>query len=231
MANNKKQQTTDTVESIDNALSRTEQFIEQNQKSLTVIVAAILAIVAIYFGYKNFYLQPKEDEASAQIFQAQYYFEQDSFRLALYGNENDFGFEYIADNYGMTKAGNLANYYAGICLRELGEYEKAIEYLEKFDADDQMVTPVAYGAIGDCYVELNDLEKAVNFYVKAAEYEENDFTTPIFYKKAGMVYEELKQFDEALELYKSIKSNYSKSAEARDIDRDIARVETLLGKE
>ncbi|HOK61968.1 MAG: tetratricopeptide repeat protein [Tenuifilum sp.] len=230
MADKKKQQTTDTVESIDNALTRTEQFIEQNQKSLTIIVAAILAIVAIYFGYKKLYLQPKENEASSQIFQAQYYFEQDSFRLALYGNENDLGFATIADRYGMTRTGNLANYYAGICLRELGEYQKAIDYLKKFDAGDQMVTPIAYGAIGDCYVELNKLKDAAKFYIKAANYEKNDFTTPIFLKKAGMVYEELKQYDKALDLYNIIKNDFTKSIEARDIEKDIARINTLMGK-
>lgn len=230
MADKKKQQTTDTVESIDNALTRTEQFIEQNQKSLTIIVAAILAIVAIYFGYKKLYLQPKENEASSQIFQAQYYFEQDSFRLALYGNENDLGFTTIADRYGMTRTGNLANYYAGICLRELGEYQKAIDYLKKFDAGDQMITPIAYGAIGDCYVELNKLKDAAKFYVKAANYEKNDFTTPIFLKKAGMVYEELKQYDKALDLYNIIKNDFTKSIEARDIEKDIARINALMGK-
>jgi len=230
MADKKKPQANDTVESIDNALTRTEQFIEQNQKSLTIIVAAILAIVAIYFGYKRLYLQPKEDEASAQIFQAQYYFEQDSFRLALNGNENDLGFITIADKYGMTRTGNLANYYAGICLREMGEYEKAIDYLKKFDAGDQMVTPIAYGAIGDCYVELKKMKDAVDFYLKAAEYSENDFISPIFYKKAGMVYEELNQYEKALELYNIIKNDFPKSVEARDIEKDIARMNALISK-
>ncbi len=230
MANNKKQEVNDTVESIDNALTRTEQFIEQNQKSLTIIVAAILAIVAIYFGYKRLYLAPKEDEARSQIFQAQYYFERDSFRLALNGNENDLGFLQIANKYGMTKTGNLANYYAGICYRELGEYQKAIDYLKKFDAGDQMVTPVSYGALGDCYVELNQLKEAAKFYLKAAKYDKNDFTSPIFYKKAGMVYEELKQYDKALKIYQTIKDEFAKSVEARDIDKDIARLNALMNR-
>lgn len=228
MAKNKKQEVNDTVETIDNALSRTEQFIEQNQKSLTVIVAAILAIVAIYFGYKRLYLAPKENEARSQIFQAQYYFEQDSFRLALNGNENDLGFLQIANKYGMTKTGNLANYYVGICYREMGEYQKAIDYLKKFDAGDQMVTPIAYGAIGDCYVELSQLKEAAKFYLKAAKYVKNEFTSPIFFKKAGMVYEELNQYDKALDLYKTILNEYPKSIEARDIEKDIARLNALM---
>ncbi|HPD95874.1 MAG TPA: tetratricopeptide repeat protein [Tenuifilaceae bacterium] len=228
MAKNTKKDQQDTVESIDNALTKSEQFIEQNQKSLTIIVAAILVIVAIYFGYKRFYIQPREKEARTQIFQAEFSFEKDSFKLALYGNENDLGFLDIADKYGMTKTGNLANYYAGVCFRQLGDYDKAIEYLKKFDAGDLLVTPVAYGAIGDCYVEQNKLDKGVDFYVKAAEYSDNNFTSPLFYKKAAGVYEELKDYSKAMELYEKIQKNYPKSNEARDMDKYIARVKTLM---
>lgn len=230
MANSKKQTQPDAVESLDNALTKSEQFIEQNQKSLTIIIVAILVIVSAYFGYKRFYLAPMEKEAQSQIFAAEYHFEKDSFKLALNGNDNDLGFLELADKYGATKTGNLAHYYAGICYRQLGEYEKAIEHLKKFDAGDLLVTPIAYGAIGDCYVELNKLDEGVKYYERAANYSEDDFTAPIFLKKAGVVYEELKQNEKALALYTTIKEKYSKSTEAREIDKDIARNNAILGK-
>ena len=230
MAKDKKNVQPDTVESLDNALTKSEQFIEQNQKSLTIIIVAILVIVSIYFGYKRFYLAPMEKEAQSQIFAAEYNFEKDSFNIALNGNDNDLGFLEVADKYSMTKTGNLAYYYAGICYRQLGEYQKAIDCLKKFDAGDLLVTPVAYGAIGDCYVELNQLKEGAKYYEKAAKYSEDEFTAPIFLKKAGMVYEELKQNDKALKLYTTIKEKYTKSQEAREIEKDIARNNTILGK-
>ncbi len=230
MAKDKKNVQPDTVESLDNALTKSEQFIEQNQKSLTIIIVAILVIVSIYFGYKRFYLAPMEKEAQSQIYAAEYNFEKDSFRLALNGNDNDLGFLDIANKYSVTKTGNLANYYAGICYRQLGDYQKAIEHLKKFDAGDVLVTPIAYGAIGDCYVELNQLKEGAKYYEKAAGYSEDEFTTPIFLKKAGMVYEELKQNDKAVKLYTTIKEKYPKSQEAREIEKDIARNNTILGK-
>lgn len=230
MAKDSKNVQPDTVESIDNALTKSEQFIEKNQKSLTIIIVAILVIVSIYFGYNRFYLAPMEDEARSQIFAAEYNFEKDSFKLALNGNDNDLGFIQIADKYSMTKTGNLAHYYAGICYRQLGEYQNAINYLKKFDAGDVLVTPVAYGAIGDCYVELNQLKEGAKYYEKAAGYSEDEFTAPIFLKKAGMVYEELKQNDKAIKLYTTIKEKYPKSQEAREIEKDIARNNTILGK-
>ncbi|KAB2866919.1 MAG: tetratricopeptide repeat protein [Bacteroidales bacterium] len=230
MAKDSKNVQPDTVESIDNALTKSEQFIEKNQKSLTIIIVAILVIVSIYFGYNRFYLAPMEDEARSQIFAAEYNFEKDSFKLALNGNDNDLGFIQIADKYSMTKTGNLAHYYAGICYRQLGEYQNAINYLKKFDAGDVLVTPVAYGAIGDCYVELNQLKEGAKYYEKAANFSEDEFTAPIFLKKAGMVYEELKQNDKAIKLYTTIKEKYPKSQEAREIEKDIARNNTILGK-
>ena len=142
MAKDKKNVQPDTVESLDNALTRSEQFIEKNQKNLTIIIVAILVIVSIYFGYKRFYLAPMEKEAQSQIYAAEYNFEKDSFKLALNGNDNDMGFLYVADKYSMTKTGNLANYYVGICYHKLGEYQKAIDFLKKFDAGDLLVTPV-----------------------------------------------------------------------------------------
>lgn len=213
---------------VENALSKSEQFIENNQKSLTIIVIAVLAIVAIYLGYKNWYIAPMEEEARSQIFNAEYHFERDSFRLALNGTENDLGFLDIAKQYGPSRTGNLANYYCGICYRQLGEYETAISYLKKFDAGDKMLTPVAYGAIGDCYVELQQLSEGAKYYEKAATYEPNEFVSPLFLKKAGQVYANMGNYAKAIKLYETIKSDYIKSTEGRDIEKEIARVKRLM---
>lgn len=229
MAKEKKETTENSVEALENALTRTEQYIENNQKSLTIIVGAILVIVAAYFGYKKLYLAPMEDEARSQIFSAEFYFEKDSFRLALNGDGNDLGFLDIIDKYGPTKTANLAKYYAGICYRNLGQYNEAITYLKKFDAGDLLVTPSALGAIGDCYVELENLENGAKYYEKAANYSNDEFTAPIFLKKAGTVYEELKEYDEALRVYEKIKEKFPKTTEGRDVEKDIARVKTLQG--
>lgn len=227
MTKEKKQTTETSVEALENALTRTEQYIEANQKSLTIIVIAVVAIVGAYLGYKRLYLGPKEIEAQSQIFAAEQYFEKDSFNLALNGDGNYLGLLDIIDKYGPTRTANLANYYAGISYRELGQYEEALSYLKKFDAGDEMVTPEALGAMGDCYVELNNLTKGVKYYQKAAEYSDNDFTTPLFLKKAAEIYIELKAYDKALTNFEKIKKEYPKSTESRDADKDIARLKTL----
>jgi len=230
MAKDKKDTTENSVESLENALTRTEQYIEANQKSLTIIVLAIVIVVGGYLGYKKLYLAPMENKAQSQAFAAEQYFEKDSFKLALNGDGNYLGFLDIIDKYGPTKTANLAYYYTGISYRGLGKYQEAISYLKKFNAGDLIVTPLAFGAIGDCYVELSNLNEGVSYYEKAANYKDNEFTTPLFLKKAGVVYESMKKYGKSLELYEQIKEKYPKSTEARDIEKEIARVKALQGQ-
>jgi tetratricopeptide (TPR) repeat protein len=229
MAQDKKDTAANSVESVENALTRTEHFIENNQKSLTIIVLAIVIVVGGYLGYKKLYLAPMEEKAQSQMFAAEQYFEKDSFKLALNGDGNYPGFIEIINKYGPTKSANLAFYYAGISYRGLGKYKEAITNLKKFNAGDLIVTPIAFGAIGDCYVELNNLSEGVDYYEKAANYRDNEFTTPLFLKKAGVVYESLKKYSKAVENYELIKTKYPKSSEARDIEKEIVRAKSLQG--
>ena len=225
----KKKETTDAgFQTVENALSKTEQYIEENQRSLTIIVLAVVIVVGGYLGYKKLYLEPNNEEAVAAMFYAQNYFENDSFRLALEGDGANYGFLDIIDEYGMTKSGNLARLYSGICYYKMGQYEEAIEYLKKYDSNDILYSTMALGAIGDSYVELDDLETAVSFYMKAAQRKKNEITTPIFSKKAGLVYEELKEYKKALECYETIQKEYPQSEEGRDIERYITTVKMKI---
>lgn len=213
-----------------------EIFYEKNKKAITYGGGALLAIVAIYSFYTFYWLPGQQKEANNEAFFAQTYFEKDSFLVALNGNINVqtadgpktmMGFREIADTYGATKTGKLANYYAGICLLRTGKFEEAIEFLEKFNGKDEMVAPVAIGATGDAYMELNKVDEAINFYLKAAQQSTNAFTTPIYLKKAAFAYEQKANYPEALATYERLKNEYSKSSEAREVDKYIARVKTL----
>ncbi len=215
-------------ENVENVLTRTERYIEENQKSLTIIVIAIAVIIAGYLGYKKLYLGPTEIEAQSEMYVAEKYFEADSFRLALEGDGSYLGFIDIIDEYGITKCANLAKYYAGICYFKLGEYEEAIESLKKFDSDDIFAASVALGAIGDAYIELGELEEGLEFYLKAAARKKNDFTSAVFLKKAGLVYEELGEYKKALELYEKIETQFPKSEESRDIEKYITGVKLKI---
>ncbi len=218
-----KKQQDSGLEGIESALTKTEQFIEDHQKPISIVVGAILVVVIFYMLFSRFYKKPLQEEASSQMFMAERYFAADSLRLALNGDGSNLGFIDITDEYGSTKSGNLANYYAGLCYLKLGEYQKAIDYLADFKADESIIEPMALGALGDAYMELGNDQLALKNYKKAANENQNAFTTPRFLKKAAGVLEKLERHEEALEYYQRIKIEYPNSFPARNIDKYIAR--------
>lgn len=218
----------DRLQGVESALSKTEQFIEDNQKTLTIITLVIVLIVVGYLGVKRFIVDPTENEAQSQMFVAEQYFERDSFNLALYGDGNYFGFLDIIDEYRITKAANLAHYYSGVSFLRLGDFETAIEYLKKFESNDHMLAPLTEGALGDAYLELGDKTEALKHYEKAYDMKENEFLNPIYLLKAGQVYEDLGDYQKALVRYERIKSNYPESQEGRNIEKYITRAKGYI---
>ncbi len=225
----KKDKAEENILAVEEALSKTEVFIERNQKILYIIIGAIVVIVLGIFGFKKLYIAPKEKEAQSQMYMAEKYFEKDSLRLALNGDGNYLGFLDIISDYRLTKAADLAHYYSGICYLNLGEYQTAIDHLEKFKGKDQIVSSMALGAIGDAYLELDNREKALDYYLKAVDNNTNAYTTPMFLLKAGMTCELKGNYAKALQLYERIRDEFRTSNEFRNIDKYIARVKGLMG--
>lgn len=215
------------IVAVEEALSKTEQFIENNQKTLIIIVSILVIVILGFFGYTKLYVQPLEKEAQSQMYVAEMYFEQDSLQKALFGDGNALGFIDISNEFGITKAGKLANYYAGICYLNMGEFENAIDFLKNFSIDDHIISAMALGAIGDAYLELKDLDAAASYYKDAAQQDKNEFTAPTFYLKAGMTYEMSEEYGDALKMYTALKANFNNSLEARDIEKTITRLELL----
>ncbi|MDF3077014.1 MAG: tetratricopeptide repeat protein [Sphingobacteriaceae bacterium] len=207
--------------------NNTGNFVKENQKSLSAIAIAIVALVLLYLGYQKFYLAPRAEKAANEMFKAEEYVAIDSLQeRAIKGDGSYPGFEKIADEYSNTKSANLANAYLGGLYLQKGEYQKAIEALGNYSSTGSpVIDPLVLGMLGDAYSELKDYSKAITYYKKAADKSENTFTSPLFLKKLGLVYEEQKDYSSALEAYKRIKEEYSESNEASLIDAYIARAE------
>jgi tetratricopeptide (TPR) repeat protein len=229
MAKNKKDENPQTITNVEETLTRTEHFLEENYKVLLTGLAVIVAIVGLVWLGK-LYLGKRGDEAQAQMYQAQKYLEMDSLKLALNGDGNYLGFLDIANDYKLTNSGNLARYSAGICYLHLGEYQEAIDMLNKYSKKDKVIGSLAIGATGDAYVELGNIEKGIDLYLEAADYAKNSFNTPLFLMKAGELYELTAKYAEALKLYERIESEYPESTEGSTIDKYIARVKLLVSK-
>jgi tetratricopeptide (TPR) repeat protein len=225
----KKAQQDDNLQELESALTKTEHFIEENQKPITYVVGAIVLVVVAYLGFSKFYMQPREQEAQSQMFMAENYFEKDSFNLAINGDGNYLGFLDIIDDYGMTKSANLAKYYTGISYLYLGQFEDALDYLNDFDSDDLLLGPIAEGAKGDAELELGNSDAALKHYEKAYSMNDNELTSPVYMMKAANLLESMDELEDALAIYKEIKAKYPDSNEGRNIEKYISRVEIKLG--
>jgi pentatricopeptide repeat protein len=223
MAKGKQKETPKGFENVEETLTRTEQFLEDNYKPLLYGLAVVVVIVGAFWLMKV-RRNSATEEAHSQMWVAEDYFSKDSLDLALFGDGNYLGFIDISEEYKSTRPGNLANYYAGVCFLRRGDFEDAIEYLNKYKKKDISVSPVALTCTGDAYVELGDTETGIDYYLQAADFTENSFYNPIALLKAGQLYELDGDFENALKQYQRIQDNYPESTEGRNIEKYIARV-------
>lgn len=206
---------------VQEAFSKTERYIDDNKKSLGVILGLILVLVAVFFGYKKFISEPKDQEAQAVLFYAERYFDMDSTDKAMNGDGEHPGLIEIVEDYGSTPTGNTAKYMLGICYFQKGQYEESIEMLEDFDSKSMMLAPIANAIIGDAHMELGEKEDAIEYYLKAANMNRNDFSTPINLMKAGMAYIDLGKFKEAVGVFEQIRTEFPDSREGREIEKHL----------
>jgi len=223
-----KDQATTNVSTSNAEFGQTGRFVRDNQKSLTFIAAAIVAMIIIYIAYQKLYLVPREADAINQMYVAQDFWAQKEWDKAIKGDAGYPGLEKIVSDYSNTKAANLAYYYLGIAYLNKGEFRKAIDNLTAYRGDDSMIAAQALGNTGDAYVELKDYDKAETYYNKAIDKAKNKFLSPMYLKKLGLVYEATNDNKSASETYKTIKTDYPESAEAQSIDEYIARAEAKL---
>jgi len=206
-------------------LDKTEKFLEEKKKPILYVGAAIALIIAGYFMYR-YYAAGQEEKAQKEMFTAVYYFENDSLNLALNGDGNNVGFLDIIDDYPLSKASGLANYYAGIIYLKQGDFKTAIDHLKKFSSTDLIVQGRAYALIGDAYSELEDYSSAIDYYNKAINYHPNEHFTPAYLIKAALVYEKMGKLDKAKGCYTEIVDDFKKSADVQLAKKELARLES-----
>ncbi len=214
--------TAEVFNTLDEGANKTEAWVEKNQKVILGIVGAIAICVLAYLAYEQFIQKPNDVEASNEIYQAQKYYEQaltadasDSLYLrALNGGEGKLGMLDIISEYGGTKTGNMAKYYAGVSYLNMNDYSNAIKYLDDFKSDDVIIGAVAKGALGDAFAQLNQKEDALKYYEQAATMNDNEFTAPKFLLKAGVLALDMGNGGTAKKHLTTLTEKYPTSAEA-----------------
>lgn len=220
-----KKQSTETSKNLENigeVIASSETFIERNKKSLLFSVLAVILITGGVLAYHNLYSQPRNERANEAIFRGERYFQNGMDEIALFGNNNNFiGFEAIINQYRGTRAANLAHAYAGIAHARLGNNEQALKHLNRFRGRDLLIAPAVVGAKGDVYMNMGETDRAIRYFMRAAEQANNDMLSPIFLRKAGQAYLLLNNFDRAIDIFERIQRDHINSPEAMEADRFI----------
>ena len=225
MAKTKVTKEDQNLENVQEALNTTSAWIEKNQNKLTWAVTIIVAVVVGVLALNTYVIKPKAVEVSNENAKAVTYFMQGDWEKALNGDDAEcIGFQAIADEYKMYQGGKLAALYAGVCYYQLGQYEDAAAYLNKFSANDLTIEPAALQLLGDAYVQMEEYDKAAKAFEAAAK-SGNDLIAPMSLMKAGKVYLELGNNAAARKAFETVKAQYPTSAEAQDADKYIAIAE------
>ena len=210
----------------DETLAASKTFYEKNKNAILYGGGAVLAIIIACLLIHQFYITPRNNKANESIFSAEQAFMDGNYEKALNGDGVNMGFLTVIDEYGSTKAGNIACLYAAKCYAATEKYQEAIDMLDKFDGcGDEMISPAAIALKGNCYAELGQNEKAADLLLKAAKEADNNTISPTCLLQAGQIYVSLGQNDKALDCYNQIKSKYQQSSIYYEIDKYIEQAQ------
>jgi TolA-binding protein len=206
-----------------------EDFLKSNSKILAGVLAVAIVLIGgiLFFQYNT---QKQNEKAQAEMFQAVYFFEQDSVDFALNGDGINKGFLSIIEDYPRTDAANLAHFYTGSIYLSQKKFEDALTHLQEFSTDDYLVQAKAYSLVGDANLELGKTEEAIAQYTKAARTNENKYMSPKYLAKLAVAQEEAGKIEDAIKTYAEIEEKYYESFEFAAARKHKARLEGLAAK-
>ena len=228
--------TAEVFETLDTTASKTEEWVDKYQNIILTFIGIVAVGVLAYLGYQNYVIEPKTKEAISELNQAQFYFElavnnEDSdslYKRALNGGEGKYGFLDIIENYEGTTAAKLATYSAGMSYLNIKDYQNAVTYLDQFNSEDVLLGALAKGAIGDAFVQMDQPEKALDYYITAFNINNNVYSTPKFLYKAAMISSKLGKNKQALAYLERIKKEFKESREANMVSVQIAKIKSII---
>lgn len=218
-------------------VEKAKGFWAKYSKTITIVGTAVIVVLGGWFGYKKFISEPNEAKANDLIFPAEKLFvaaannssyNKDTVNMILNGDKATgvTGLLKIAGSYSGTKSGNRAQYIIGACYLNLGQYDKAIEHLKKFDANGaSQIESKAYMLLGHAYAQQKKTDDAFDYYKKAATISGLDeaMATEAYYMSARYA-ESLGKTSDAIELFKKLKDEYPASARVSsgEVDKYLA---------
>lgn len=214
----KKSNQDDTLVNVDELYSKSEQFVDKNRKQLTIGLGGVAAAILLVIGYTSLIVAPKNKAAEEASFMAEHYFAKDSADLAMLGDGLNAGLEEILSDHSGTPAAARAAFELGIMHRDAARFDEAVEAFNQADFGDDVFGPLVDANIGDCLVELGDLEGAESHFAAAASAAASGLAakalSPMCSYKRALVLLELGNNEKAREVLKDLAEDFPNSTYA-----------------
>ncbi|MDA0729584.1 MAG: tetratricopeptide repeat protein [Bacteroidetes bacterium] len=214
----KKSNQEDVIVNVDELYTQTERFVDKNRKQLTMGLGAVSAVILLVIGYTSLIVAPAEREAEEAAFMAEHYFAKDSADLAMLGDGLSAGLEEVLMDHAGTPAAARAAFELGIIHRDAARFQEAVEAFEQCGFDDDVFGPLVESNIGDCLVELGNLDEAERHFAAAANRAAAGLAAralaPMCAYKQGLVLLELGKEDKAQDVFESLAEDFPNSTYA-----------------
>jgi tetratricopeptide (TPR) repeat protein len=191
---------------------------EHRQKTLTVAIAVVVAILVIVGGISLY--QHRNSEAATDLGAAMLTYQTplvnpqqpvppgmktfpDAKARALAANAQ---FDQVANQYGLTKSGKIALYFAGLTYAEAGENSQAEDSLKKAASSwDSELASSAKLALAELYQSTNRDSQAIDLYNELAK--GNSATVPpgLAQLQLAELYQAQGKTEEARKIYAIVK--------------------------
>lgn len=226
MAKKHQEEEQTAIDKLNSNLGSASEKIANNKKIIYIVIGVIAAVAAFVLSYLFIYRNPKLNKAFEAYNQVE---------ITALGNDSIASAEYkkVADNYAGTTAGELAALEAAEYNYNLGNYQEALKYIDKFSTPEPVLAANALVLKGDILVELDKNDEALKAFESAVKKaDKNPEIVPRVLLKEASIYTAQKKLDKALECYETIKKDYGQFqfGNGMDIDAYIARLKAELAK-
>lgn len=213
MANkNQEAETRTSIDEVNDTLTGLGEKVQQNPKAIMYACVAVAVVVIAILVYVYAVRQPGIKAANEALGEAdiELLMGNDSIALAKY--------QQVAAQHSYD-AGDLAGLNAAILLYKDGKYQEAINYLSDYSAKESIIGAGAKSLEGDCYVNLQQYDKALSCFKKAASLsDDNPAYTPAFMLKEATVLHEMKDYSAEAKVYEEIIKKYPNYGPGMGID-------------
>ncbi|MCX7983433.1 MAG: tetratricopeptide repeat protein [Bacteroidetes bacterium] len=200
-------------------------WIEQNRKYMSYIIGIplLLVVITIVWTQKR---KDWNETATTMLSRVMPLYEQGRYEEAIHGvpQQGIQGLEVIVQEYGSTSAGEIATLYLAHSYKNLENYEKALEYYKEVDISDPILEASALAGAGICYEHVGKYEEAAECFEEAASKGIPVVQAAENLQRAALNYALVGNTEKAKKLLTIIKKEYSKSPQARDIDKLLAQI-------